>query len=181
MTQATIRQLIADGITAALEEQAATMANTNKNAISNYKGFMNCQPSYFNGTKSVFSRSKCAKEDRVTFSTGGLPRSIEGNVTASRPQTLEEATNIAHRLIDQILKRDSVQETNDHKRNTTDNTTPTTTITTVTMITTNSKIEDKKLLGLILPKDTMETFFCIQDAPCITQEFALSNVRLATK
>ncbi|GKA99208.1 reverse transcriptase domain-containing protein [Tanacetum coccineum] len=26
---------------------------------------------------------------------GGLPRSIEGNVTASRPQTLEEATNIA--------------------------------------------------------------------------------------
>ncbi|GJY53821.1 reverse transcriptase domain-containing protein [Tanacetum coccineum] len=26
---------------------------------------------------------------------GGLPRSIEGNVTASRPQTLEEAINIA--------------------------------------------------------------------------------------
>ncbi|GKA96902.1 putative reverse transcriptase domain-containing protein [Tanacetum coccineum] len=31
----------------------------------------------------------------------GLPRSIEGNVTASRPQTLEEATNIAQRLMDQ--------------------------------------------------------------------------------
>ncbi|GKA22060.1 reverse transcriptase domain-containing protein [Tanacetum coccineum] len=45
----------------------------------------------------------------------GLPRSIEGNVTASKPQTLEEAINIAHRLIDQIIKRDSVQETNDHK------------------------------------------------------------------
>ncbi|GJV58143.1 putative reverse transcriptase domain-containing protein [Tanacetum coccineum] len=29
---------------------------------------------------------------------GGLPRSIEGNVTASKPQTLEEATTIAHRL-----------------------------------------------------------------------------------
>nr|GEV78535.1 putative reverse transcriptase domain-containing protein [Tanacetum cinerariifolium] len=28
---------------------------------------------------------------------GGLPRSIEGNVTASKPQTLEEAINIAHR------------------------------------------------------------------------------------
>ncbi|GJY26997.1 hypothetical protein Tco_0401723 [Tanacetum coccineum] len=27
----------------------------------------------------------------------GLPRSIEGNVTASKPQTLEEATNIAQR------------------------------------------------------------------------------------
>ncbi|GJY40010.1 reverse transcriptase domain-containing protein [Tanacetum coccineum] len=46
---------------------------------------------------------------------GGLPQSIEGNVTASKPQTLEEATNIAHRLMDQIIKRNSVQETNDHK------------------------------------------------------------------
>ncbi|GJY69376.1 hypothetical protein Tco_0472358 [Tanacetum coccineum] len=32
---------------------------------------------------------------------GGLPQSIEGNITASKPQTLEEATNIAHRLMDQ--------------------------------------------------------------------------------
>ncbi|GJS44634.1 reverse transcriptase domain-containing protein [Tanacetum coccineum] len=47
----------------------------------------------------------------------GLPRSIDGNVTASKPQTLEEAINIAHRLIDQIIKHDSIQETNDHKRN----------------------------------------------------------------
>ncbi|GKC71098.1 reverse transcriptase domain-containing protein [Tanacetum coccineum] len=46
----------------------------------------------------------------------GLPRSIEGNVTASKPQTLEEAINIAQRLMDQIIKRDYVQETNDHKR-----------------------------------------------------------------
>ncbi|GKC80399.1 reverse transcriptase domain-containing protein [Tanacetum coccineum] len=47
---------------------------------------------------------------------GGLPQSIEGNVTASKPQTLEDATNIAHKLMDQIIKRNSVQETNDHKR-----------------------------------------------------------------
>ncbi|GJT15028.1 reverse transcriptase domain-containing protein [Tanacetum coccineum] len=46
----------------------------------------------------------------------GLPRSIEGNVTASKPQTLEEAINIAQRLMDQTIKRDSVQETNDRKR-----------------------------------------------------------------
>ncbi|GJX70876.1 reverse transcriptase domain-containing protein [Tanacetum coccineum] len=46
----------------------------------------------------------------------GLPRSIEGNVTASKPQTLEEAINIAQRLMDQIIKRDSMQETNNHKR-----------------------------------------------------------------
>ncbi|GKC34431.1 hypothetical protein Tco_1046815, partial [Tanacetum coccineum] len=31
---------------------------------------------------------------------GGLPQSIEGNVTASKPQTLEEAINISRRLMD---------------------------------------------------------------------------------
>ncbi|GKA70251.1 hypothetical protein Tco_0776315 [Tanacetum coccineum] len=147
---------------------------------------------------------------------GGLPQSIEGNVTASKPQTLEEATNIAHRLMDQILKRDSVQETTDHKMKclmiegtplttttipiivistiiiistttpiiatTITTSTIATTITTkITITTTNSRIEDKKLLGLIMPKDTMETFLCVQDAPCITHEFALLNVRLVTK
>ncbi|GKC63032.1 reverse transcriptase domain-containing protein [Tanacetum coccineum] len=45
----------------------------------------------------------------------GLPRSIEGNVTASKPQTLEKAINIAQRLMDQIIKCDFVQETNNHK------------------------------------------------------------------
>ncbi|GJX31783.1 hypothetical protein Tco_0241638 [Tanacetum coccineum] len=91
-----IRQLIAD-FTAALEAQTAAMANTdnpNRNTgpreipvakRGNYKEFINCQPFYFNGTegavdlirwfertKSVFSRSKCAEEEeylRVTFAT----------------------------------------------------------------------------------------------------------------
>ncbi|GKC00750.1 hypothetical protein Tco_0986886 [Tanacetum coccineum] len=49
------------------------------------------------------------------------------------------------------------------------------------MITTTSRIEDKKLLGLILPKNTMETSLCVQDAPCITQGFALSSVEIATR
>ncbi|GJU90534.1 reverse transcriptase domain-containing protein, partial [Tanacetum coccineum] len=47
---------------------------------------------------------------------GGLPRSIEGNVTASKPQTLEEAITITQRLIDQVTKHNSVQGTNDHKQ-----------------------------------------------------------------
>nr|GEV23628.1 retrotransposon protein, putative, Ty3-gypsy subclass [Tanacetum cinerariifolium] len=33
---------------------------------------------------------------------GGLPQSIKGNVIASKPQTLEEAINIAQRLMDQV-------------------------------------------------------------------------------
>ncbi|GKD89678.1 hypothetical protein Tco_1365185 [Tanacetum coccineum] len=125
---------------------------------------------------------------------GGLPQSIEGNVTASKPQTLEEATNIAQRLMDQILKRGFVQETNNHKRMFDDRRTPTTTTTitvtitttpiivtttttNITMITTNSRIEGKKLSRLMLPprlstkgtlKGTMETFLCVKDAPYIT-------------
>nr|GEV14436.1 hypothetical protein [Tanacetum cinerariifolium] len=46
----------------------------------------------------------------------GLPQSIEGTDTASKPQTLEEAINIAHRLLNQVLKHGSIQGTNDHKR-----------------------------------------------------------------
>ncbi|GKE40877.1 putative reverse transcriptase domain-containing protein [Tanacetum coccineum] len=47
---------------------------------------------------------------------GGLPRSIKGNVTASKPQTLEEAINIAQRLMDHVTKHTPVQVSSDHKR-----------------------------------------------------------------
>ncbi|GJU31634.1 putative reverse transcriptase domain-containing protein, partial [Tanacetum coccineum] len=39
---------------------------------------------------------------------GGLPRSIEGNVTASKPQTLEEAITITQRLMDQVYWKPSL-------------------------------------------------------------------------
>ncbi|GKG08849.1 hypothetical protein Tco_0334681, partial [Tanacetum coccineum] len=94
MTQAAIRKLVADSVTAALEEQAAMMANAsnpNRNTsltgtpivkMGNYKEFISCQPFYFNGTEGtvglirwfertelVFSRSRCAEENKVTFAT----------------------------------------------------------------------------------------------------------------
>ncbi|GJY78058.1 putative reverse transcriptase domain-containing protein [Tanacetum coccineum] len=232
MTQAAIRKLVADSVTAALEAQAATMANadnTNRNTGEreapvarkcSYKEFMSCQPINFKGsegavglirwferTESVFSRSNCTEDCKVKFATGtlteealswwnsfaqpigieeaykitwvefkkllikkycprtevqkmedefyhltvkgndlktyvrrfqelatlcptmvpdsekmmevfigGLPRSIEGNVTASKPQTLEEAINIAQRLMDQVTKHTPVQVSSDHKR-----------------------------------------------------------------
>nr|GEW14954.1 putative reverse transcriptase domain-containing protein [Tanacetum cinerariifolium] len=46
----------------------------------------------------------------------GLPRSIKGIVTASKPQTLEEAINISQRLMDQVTKHTQVQVPSDHKR-----------------------------------------------------------------
>ncbi|GJZ72851.1 reverse transcriptase domain-containing protein [Tanacetum coccineum] len=231
MTQAAIRQLIADSVVAALEAQAVTMASTdnpNRNIgpreiliarKCTYKEFMSRQHFYFNGTegavglirwfertKSVFSRSNCTEDCIVKFAIctltkdalswwnsyakpigieqadkivwtelkrlltnkycprtevnkmedefynlvvkgndlktyarifqelavlcpnmvpnteklieafiGGLPRSIEGNVTASKPQTLEEAITITQRLMDQVTKHDAEQGTNDHK------------------------------------------------------------------
>nr|GFA49737.1 reverse transcriptase domain-containing protein [Tanacetum cinerariifolium] len=179
-SQAAIRKLVADSVTAALETQTATMAEAD-NSIreipvakrGNYKEFISCQLFYFNGmegvvglirwferTKLVFSRSDCAEENKVVFATGtltndalswwnayaqpigieqpnritwtklkriltnkkfqklavlcpnmvpnnktlmevfigGLPRSIKGNVTTLKPQTLEEAVNIAQSL-----------------------------------------------------------------------------------
>ncbi|GJW42680.1 reverse transcriptase domain-containing protein [Tanacetum coccineum] len=38
-------------------------------------------------------------EKMIEVFIGGLPRSIEGNVTASKPQTLEEAINIALQIL----------------------------------------------------------------------------------
>nr|GEV55105.1 reverse transcriptase domain-containing protein [Tanacetum cinerariifolium] len=46
----------------------------------------------------------------------GLPRSIEGNVIALKPQTLEKAITINQRLMDQVIKHSYVQGTSDHKR-----------------------------------------------------------------
>nr|GEV60196.1 ribonuclease H-like domain-containing protein [Tanacetum cinerariifolium] len=65
MTQAAIRQLVADSVTIALETQAANMENTkntNRNTrpretpivkTGNYKEFISCQPFYINGMEGV--------------------------------------------------------------------------------------------------------------------------------
>nr|GEZ63078.1 putative reverse transcriptase domain-containing protein [Tanacetum cinerariifolium]GEZ63761.1 putative reverse transcriptase domain-containing protein [Tanacetum cinerariifolium] len=92
----------------------------------------NLSPTYwFERTESVFSRNRCAEENKVTFATGTLTNEalswwnayaqpmgidIEGNVTASKSQTLEEAINIAQRLMDQVTKHTPVQVSSDNKR-----------------------------------------------------------------
>ncbi|GJR94698.1 hypothetical protein Tco_0266872 [Tanacetum coccineum] len=65
MSQAAIRKLVADSVAAALEAQAATMANTDNTNWNigqgetpvarkcSYKEFMNCQPFNFKGTEGV--------------------------------------------------------------------------------------------------------------------------------
>ncbi|GKA69481.1 hypothetical protein Tco_0775545, partial [Tanacetum coccineum] len=94
MTQAAIKKLVADSVSAALEAQAANMANTNNTTRPreapvarqcSYKEFMSCQPINFKGTEgaiglirwferteSVFSRSICTEDCKVKFATGTL-------------------------------------------------------------------------------------------------------------
>ncbi|GKA96921.1 putative reverse transcriptase domain-containing protein [Tanacetum coccineum] len=176
MTQAAIKKLVADSVAAALEAQAATMANTdntNRNTGQretpvarkcSYKEFMNCQPFNFKGTegapigieeaykttrsefKKLLIKKYCPRnevnkmEDEFYNLTikgndiktyvrrfqemavlcltmvpnskklmevfiGGLPKSIEGNVATSKPQTLEEAITITQRLMDQTCNK----------------------------------------------------------------------------
>nr|GEW18615.1 putative reverse transcriptase domain-containing protein [Tanacetum cinerariifolium] len=166
MSQASIRNLVADSIAAALETQTATMAEAN-NSIreihvakrGNYKEFISCQPFYFNDqanritwtelkrllTNKYFPRTEIKKMEDEFYNLsvkgndlktyvrrfqklavlcpnmvlnnkklmevfiGRLPRSIEGNITALKPQTLEEAINIAQRLMDQDLTQSGVE------------------------------------------------------------------------
>ncbi|GJY77866.1 putative ribonuclease H-like domain-containing protein [Tanacetum coccineum] len=194
---AAIKKLVADSLFAALEAQAANMANTNNTTRPreapvarkcSYKEFMSCQPINFKGTEGAVQKiedevyhltvngndlkayvrrfQKLAtlcptmvpdSEKMMEVFIGGLPRSIEGNVTAYKPQTLEKAINIAQRLMDQVTKHTPVQA-----------------------------LKDRKPSGLMLSLQLktmgiLETVPCVINALCVTQELALLIVILVTR
>nr|GEV00105.1 reverse transcriptase domain-containing protein [Tanacetum cinerariifolium] len=120
---------------------------------------------------------------------GGLPQSIEGNVTTSKPQTLEEAINITQRLMDQVTKHNFVQGTNDHKRKFDDrkNTTKD-----------NNYHNNHKNDHHQQHNRRQETFrayaatptenrryvdpiLCVRDSLCVTHDLVPSDVKLVTK
>nr|GEV33128.1 reverse transcriptase domain-containing protein [Tanacetum cinerariifolium] len=129
MTQDAIRKLVADGVTAALEAQATTMDNANNPNIKtgptgipevntgNYKEFISCQPFYFNGTKGavglicwfertelVFSRSRCAEENKVTFTTSTLTHDALSWWNAyAQPMGIEQANQITRTELKRLL------------------------------------------------------------------------------
>ncbi|GKE44916.1 hypothetical protein Tco_1472200 [Tanacetum coccineum] len=149
MSQTAIRKLVADSVAAALEAQAATMANDdNTNRNTRQSGTPDCKVKFTSGTLTEealswwnsFAQPIGIEEDyKITWSEfkklllkkfqelailcptmmpnseklmevfiGGLPRGIEGNVTALKPQTLEEAITITQRLMDSVTKHNSV-------------------------------------------------------------------------
>ncbi|GKF87050.1 hypothetical protein Tco_0257927, partial [Tanacetum coccineum] len=94
MTQAAIKKLVADSVSAALEAQVANRANTDNTTRPkeapvarncSYKELMSFLPNNFIGTKgvvglihwferteSVFSRSNCTEDCKVKFATSSL-------------------------------------------------------------------------------------------------------------
>nr|GEW37922.1 reverse transcriptase domain-containing protein [Tanacetum cinerariifolium] len=124
-----ISRPLGKGVAAALEAHAAAMANAdnpNRNTgpreipvvkRGNYKVFINCQPFYFNGTKgavglirwferteSVFSRSNCVEENRVTFATGTLTDDALSWWNAyTQPIRIEQANRIAWTELKRLL------------------------------------------------------------------------------
>nr|GEY06366.1 reverse transcriptase domain-containing protein [Tanacetum cinerariifolium] len=121
MTQAAIRQLVANDVAPILEAQDANIANTdntNRNIEPRetpaarkctYKEFMSYQPFYFNGTegavglirwfkqtKSVFSRSNCTEDYKVKFATVTLTKdALSWWNSYAKPFGIEQADKIA--------------------------------------------------------------------------------------
>ncbi|GJZ40342.1 reverse transcriptase domain-containing protein [Tanacetum coccineum] len=120
MTQAAIGKLVADSVAAALEAQAATMANannTNRNTRQgetpvarkcSYKEFMSCQPFNFKGiegavgvirwferTESVFLHNNYTEDYKVKFATGTLTEeALSWWNSFAQPIGIEEAYKI---------------------------------------------------------------------------------------
>ncbi|GKE46054.1 hypothetical protein Tco_1477312 [Tanacetum coccineum] len=85
MTQAAIRKLVSDSVFAALETQAANMANTD-NTI---------RPREAPVARQLFSRSNCIEDCKVTFATGTLTEeALSWWNSFAQPIGIEEAYKI---------------------------------------------------------------------------------------
>nr|GEY95597.1 putative reverse transcriptase domain-containing protein [Tanacetum cinerariifolium] len=188
MTQAAIRKLVAESVAIALETQAATMANTENtnrntgpretlNAYAQPIGIEQANKITWTELKRLLTNKYCPRIKVKKMEDEFYSLTIKGNdlkTYVKRFQELAvlcpnmEATNIAQRLMDQIIKRDLCKEpmiTNESLM--IEEILPTTTITliiassttkttvttiaTATMITSNNRIEGMKPSGLMLP------------------------------
>ncbi|GJU52168.1 putative reverse transcriptase domain-containing protein [Tanacetum coccineum] len=103
MTQAAIRKLVADSVTASLEAQAANMANTD-NTTRPREAPVARQCSYKSSRLPPEYNYKA--RDCLKVLKGMLP---------PKPQTLEEAINIVQKLMDHVTKHTQVQVSSDNK------------------------------------------------------------------
>nr|GEU64045.1 hypothetical protein [Tanacetum cinerariifolium] len=134
MTHAAIRKLVADSVAIALEAQAATMASTsNPNSNSGPR-------------KTPVARNNCAKKNKLKFAINTLTEEalfwcnsfaqhigvkeaykitrskfkrllIKKYCSHTEIKKMKEAITMTQKLIEQVMKHNSVQETNNHKQN----------------------------------------------------------------
>nr|GEW41626.1 reverse transcriptase domain-containing protein [Tanacetum cinerariifolium] len=96
MTQASIRKLVADSVTAALEAQAATMANANNPN-------RNTGPTGIPVVKTG-NYKECAKENKVTFATSTLTDDALSCWNAyAQPMRIEKANQITWTELKRLL------------------------------------------------------------------------------
>ncbi|GJU36795.1 hypothetical protein Tco_1185149 [Tanacetum coccineum] len=104
-------------ITAAMAS-ASNLTGTPAVKTGNYKEFISCQPFYFNGTEgavglirwferteSVFSQSRCAEENKVTFATGTLITMALslGGMHMPKPMGIEQANRTTWTELKRLL------------------------------------------------------------------------------
>ncbi|GJX12806.1 putative reverse transcriptase domain-containing protein [Tanacetum coccineum] len=120
MTQDAIRKLVADSVTAALEAQAATMANAsnpNRNTdptgtvvvkMGNYKEFISCQPFYFNGhlTKNCQNKKPATGSNQLPVTVICHACGEKGHYTNQCQKTNINAQGRAYMLRDKNAHQD---------------------------------------------------------------------------
>nr|GEV26952.1 hypothetical protein [Tanacetum cinerariifolium] len=126
MTDATIKQLIAQGVADAPAEYEESRSSGNRDDRNDsgsgkrttehttcectYSDFLKCQPLYFKGTKGVVGigidvwKMFPEESDQVEKYVGGLLDMIQGSVMASKTKTMQEAIKIANDLMDQKVR-----------------------------------------------------------------------------
>ncbi|GJR09372.1 putative reverse transcriptase domain-containing protein [Tanacetum coccineum] len=122
------------------------------------------------GIGNLVSPPMCQHQETHEAFIGGLPRSIEGNVTASKPQTLEEAINITQRTFNNNNYQNDRNNNNDNHNNDHHQQH-------------NRRQETFRAYAATPTKNHgyVGPYPLVRDALYITQDLVLSDVRLVTK
>nr|GEX74909.1 reverse transcriptase domain-containing protein [Tanacetum cinerariifolium] len=160
MTQATIRKLVADSITTALEAQAANMENadnTNRNPKPreahvakkcSYKKFMSCQPFNFKSSEGVVGLIHWFKRTESVFLGRNYTEGCKGNDLKTYVRRFQELAILCPTMVSDSKKMiGAFIEGLPQKELSTTTTTVTPPPTTATIITNHNRTKDKKPSG----------------------------------
>ncbi|GJT84776.1 hypothetical protein Tco_1066493 [Tanacetum coccineum] len=108
MTQATIKKLVADSVSAALEAQAANMANTDNTTRPrealvarqcSYKEFISCQPFNFKGTEGAIGLIRWFERTESMFSPSNYTEDARGNALNTYVRRFQELETLCPTMV----------------------------------------------------------------------------------